>query len=284
MVGMTIAPIAVAVFTNHAASFISAIAIFAVALVYLLIGIPATTANEIKHGRYKISDDDIHHPEPQMPSQSGLVVVFSPLRLFYERYSALPHGLSLMLYTTVQAHLFPMIMVFASIRFRFDGFHNGLLVSIAAACAALQMLTILYIVPMIPVLFRRQGDPDTGRSYRPRGAVNDYQAVIAAILAQMAAIIAMSCVSSPPQLYIAVACASTGLLVPSFLKSHFVSLMSDAPRAISALAWMESVGGLLSPFLLGAWQAAFPGQSVFLFAAALLGVSLALFVFGALVA
>jgi dipeptide/tripeptide permease len=76
-------------------------------------------------------------------------------------------------------------------------------------------------------------------------------------------------------------------MVFALIRLHFGTFQSsllistpDAPQAITALIFMENLGGLVSPLLLRSWQSVAPGPSVFAFAVALLGVSLGLFLWG----
>jgi hypothetical protein len=244
MLGTAISPVAVSIFQSYTASFTAALVIFSITLVYLAIF--------------------IYIPAPQaMPQISGLDVLLSPLQLFLDHPCAIPYGLSLLLYTAVQAHLFPTIMVFASIQLHFSAFQNGLLVSIAAACASVPLLLKVFIVPSLQWLRSTDSTP-----------------VLAALVIQMLALIGITQVQNASQLYLAVSVAAAGLALPAFFKGYFVSFMPDASRAITALTFMENLGGLVSPFLLGSWQSFAPGPSVFIFAVALLGVSLGLFLWG----
>jgi hypothetical protein len=110
MLETAVGPLVVSIFQRYTESFTAALVIFSVALVYLVIfvRVPAT------------------HTMPQMQTYSkifsSLSVLLSPLQLFQDHPRAIPYGLSLLLYTTVQAHLFPIIMVFASIQLPFDSF------------------------------------------------------------------------------------------------------------------------------------------------------------------
>jgi hypothetical protein len=256
MLGTAISPVAVSIFQSYTASFTTALVIFSITLVYLVIFIyiPAPQAMPLMETYPKIL--------------SGLDVLLSPLRLFVDHPQAIPYGLSLLLYTAVQAHLFPAIMVFASIQLHFSAFQNGLLVSIAAACASVPLLLKVFIMPSLQWL-----TPNSGRS-------TDSTAVLAALVIQMLALMGITQVQNAGQLYLAVLVAAAGLALPAFFKGHFISFMPDASRAITALTFMENLGGLVSPFLLGSWQSFAPGPSVFIFAVALLGVSLGLFLWG----
>ncbi|EFE39230.1 hypothetical protein TRV_06052, partial [Trichophyton verrucosum HKI 0517] len=257
MVGTAVGPMAVTVFQNYTASFTTAVAIFAVAMVYLMVFVPNPTAKHVSSG-----PEDAESIQERVSDKSRLMVLLSPLQPFYDNPLVIPYGLSLLLYTAVQGHLFPVIMVFASIRFHFASLENGLLVSVAAACAALQILVKVYIAPGIARLLGRQSATTSDNANR--------NTVVAAVCIQMTALVAMTRVTSAVQLYLAVAISAAGLAVPAFFKSHFVSFMPNASQAISALTFMESIGGLASPFFLGSWQAVFPGQSVFFFAVGLL--------------
>ncbi|GBF64168.1 hypothetical protein TMEN_6852 [Trichophyton mentagrophytes] len=265
MIGTAVGPMAVTVFQNYTASFTTALAIFAVAMVYLMVFVPKPAGKHLSSG-----PENAESSQERVSDKSRLMVLLSPLQPFYDNPLAIPYGLSLLLYTAVQGHLFPVIMVFASIRFHFASLENGLLVSVAAACAALQILVKVYIAPAIArLLGRRQSATTSDNANR--------NTVVTAVCIQMAALVAMTRVTSAVQLYLAVAISAAGLAVPAFFKSHFVSFMPNASQAISALTFMESVGGLASPFFLGSWQAVFPGQSVFFFAVGLLVVCLCLF-------
>ncbi|EAW11031.1 uncharacterized protein ACLA_066670 [Aspergillus clavatus NRRL 1] len=256
MLGTAVGPVAVSIFQSYTASFTAALAIFSIALVYLVILVRVPAAQAV--------------PQMQTHSKvlSSLGVLLSPLRPFLDHPRAIPYGLSLLLYTAVQAHLFPAVMVFASIRLHFGTFQNGLLVSTAAACATVPLVLKVFIAPCL-----RRLRPNSDR-------FTDSTAVLGALVIQMLALAAITQIRSAGQLYLAVSVAAAGLALPAFFKAHFVSFMPDASRAITALTFMENFGGLVSPFLLGSWQSVAPGPSVFAFAVALLGVSLGLFLWG----
>ncbi|KAF7122049.1 hypothetical protein CNMCM5793_000004 [Aspergillus hiratsukae] len=158
------------------------------------------------------------------------------------------------------ARLFPAIMVFASIHQRLGTFQNGLLVSTAAACAAVHLLLKVFIVPSLQRL-----RPNSDR-------FTDSTAVLGALVIQMLALAAITQIRTAGQLYLAVSVAAAGLSLPAFFKSYFVLFMPDASWAITALTFMKNLGGLASLFLLGSWQSVAPDPSVFAFAVALLGI------------
>ncbi|KAE8152944.1 hypothetical protein BDV25DRAFT_137346 [Aspergillus avenaceus] len=265
MLGTAVGPVAVTVFRSYTASFTTALVLFAITMAYLVLF--------VRRPMHRRTCPASTEPTRAGWRKSPMQVLLSPLRPFYTNPTVIPYGLSLLLYTAVQGHLFPVIMVFASIQFHFGALENGLIVSTAAICAALQILIQASVAPILARVGPRLG-------WRPRAPSEGYQdrnTVIGALVLQMIALSAITYVRSPIQLYLAVALSSAGLAVPAFFKGHFVSFMPDAPQAISALTFMESVGGLLSPFVLGTWQAMVPGPSVFLLAVALLGTTLGLF-------
>ncbi|EZF74501.1 hypothetical protein H105_03839 [Trichophyton soudanense CBS 452.61] len=229
MVGTAVGPMAVTVFQNYTASFTTALAIFAVAMVYLMVFVPKPTERHLSSG-----PENAESIEERVSDKSRLMVLLSPLQPFYDNPLAILYGLSLLLYTAVQGHLFPVIMVFASIRFHFASLGNGLLVSVAAACAALQILLKVYIAPAIARLLGRQPATTSDNANR--------NTVVAAVCIQATALVAMTRVTSAVQLYLAVATSAAGLAVPAFFKSHFVSFMPSASQAISALTFMEIRG------------------------------------------
>ena len=91
--------------------------------------------------------------------------------------------------------------------------------------------------------------------------------------------------TKPWQVYLMVCFFSVGLAAPSFIKSYTVLYfpLDDGPRAIAALSMMETIGGLLAPFVLGGLQTAHPGAGILYVASALIGISGVVFGVGALV-
>ncbi|KAI1958169.1 hypothetical protein LOZ58_005284 [Ophidiomyces ophidiicola] len=299
MLGMAIGPAGAGLFPSFQWSFFAAIGLFSIAIAYVLAIISYHQVEDIQvndnygergAGQAETSAESETEPE-------GFVAFLSPVRLFHDHPRAILQGLSLFLYNMAQAYEINLIFVFASVQFGFTAKENGILLSLVAVVAATYLLSSVFLIPKLvncirSVVWKWQSkspffsssDVTTSQQKRARkGRSFDLGAAATSILIQATAATLLSNVHRPSQLYAGAALTALGFAAPSFIKSYFVASLPDATRGVAGLALMETSGGLLSPMVLGMWQASRPDSSVFYVASALLGASFVLLLVGAYV-
>ncbi|KAI0114673.1 MFS general substrate transporter [Hypoxylon sp. NC0597] len=280
MVGMSLSPTLASFLPNFFTSFIMALSIFALSLLYLLLFVPVIPGKSLECTR---SDSS----ETRNATFAGKVTgqiksIYRPLvDLCLTRRAMLP-GLALLLYNTTQSYLFPSLMVYTSLNFSFTGEQNGFLISTAAAVSAIYLLSVLYIFPMVKewVGWRKKSrgseEDDGDFADSVAGKESSRHELICAILSMSTQLIALPFVyliTQAWQIFPLVAVIALGLAAPSFIKSYGVSLVQNKSSVVASLAMMESLGGLLSPLVLGLWQSQSGGGMVFVMASGLVGAA-----------
>lgn len=292
MIGISVSPFVAGLFENFRLSFLIALALFAIALLYLLVFVGGTKPNQSSNPH--VDDDEMTQAEGTAGTSSPTIIPWrncfasslSPLGAFQKRPIAMLSGLSLLIYNVGQSYIFSAIMVYTSTRFGFSAKQNGILVSIAHAASATYLFSALFAVPRI-LQFLRRSRPIV-HSPLPLVDIPQTADTIFALLSlimQSISLVSLALATKDWQVYPIITVFAVGLAAPSFIKSHCVALFSadDAPQVVAALAIAETTGGLLAPVLLGGWQAMWPESGVFLVAATTMGISAVFFFVGALV-
>jgi hypothetical protein len=284
MIGISISPAVAGLFPNFFTSFFLALGIFAFSLLYLLVFVGKQQASTWE-GNVKMHLPDIQNPEnwkidglAKRVWSSLTGTIFSPLQLFYTTPLALLSGFALLFYNIVQSYIFSLIMVHTSLVFGFSSKQNGLLLSIVHAVSASYLFVVLF---GIPELTRRH----RWSEQRPNLGVWKNEALLASLsfTMQILALLGFAKADKAWQIYVICAFSALGLATPSFIKSHFLGFFNsaEAGRAMGAMTMMETCGGLLSPLILGSWQAMWPGVGVFYGAAGMMVFATGLFCVGA---
>ena len=290
MIGISVSPAIASVLPNFQASFVMASAIFAAALLYLVLGVRTKQRNGPNESQVSTTQEPSESQEPEPVAENTLLmgmlkVSASPLRFFATRPLSLIQGASLLLYNATQSYLFPAMMVHTSVNFGFSSRENGFLISIAHAVSSAYLLSTLFIVPYLWQKVQRKAIAKMPGSvlYRASGLSNAVLAIFS-LLMQALSVTLFGLANKPWQIYGAVALCALGLATPSFIKSHFVTLFPscDSPQAVAALAMMETIGSLFAPIGLGGLQTMWPGNSVFFVAAGCIMMSSLLFAAGVL--
>ncbi|KAK8038672.1 hypothetical protein PG993_007083 [Apiospora rasikravindrae] len=210
--------------------------------------------------------------------------------LYAEPAVRLP-ALALLLHNCAQSCLFTAIVMHTWLDFDLTARLSNRLSTIATAAPATYLLLFFYGVPKLQQAWKRRArnargegqvadadaDADTeAAASTPRFPPPSARDLVCAIVCMLAQLIAVPwfLVDSPGAMYGLVAVASVGFAAPSFLKSYAVSRVAAANKASSALgalALTESVGSLVTPFLLGGlW---FWKTQIFILTPSLLGAS-----------
>ncbi|KAH6657441.1 hypothetical protein BKA67DRAFT_532652 [Truncatella angustata] len=279
MAGMSMSPVTMTLLPNFFFSFIVAIGVLALSSVYLkgFVTIPS-------------SDVDTNQPSPETTSphsEGGRAFFLSPiLYLLKDRHALLP-GLALLLYNTTQAYLFPAIMVHAATKFAFTDTENNYIVSLAAATSSVYLFVVLYLIPKLGNVFSRTRKGNSHHNTSPLHGTywQDGSEVTGtrfsgdlfyALLSTSTQLVVLPCfviAGAAPMLYALVVLVALGLGAPSFIKSYAVLVGNVKESVLASMVIMESVGGLLSPIVLGMAQSLTDDGGVFIIASASVGAA-----------
>ncbi|ETS77610.1 hypothetical protein PFICI_09672 [Pestalotiopsis fici W106-1] len=283
MVGMSLSPTIVTLLPSFIVSFVVAIALLGLSLLYLCFLVPPLARGPERGCPARPVQQETH---PNSTRTSFLEPVFYFHR---EPIVALP-GLAVLLYNSAQAYLFPVIMVHAALRYGFTSTENGYLISLAAATSSVYLLVTLYIVPRVRSRFRidRRGAageaaaPSSRKTYSENSRLGrgryyfnaDLSYALLSMSIQLAVLPLFPMVHSAGSIYGLVVLVALGLAAPSFIKSYAVLGATDKGSAVAGMAVTESAGGLLSPIILGAIQSMDGQGSVFFVASSLVGAAM----------
>ncbi|KAI8632618.1 MFS general substrate transporter [Xylariaceae sp. FL1651] len=280
MCGMFLSPIVAGLLPNFFISFLMALSTFLISIIYIALFVPVVEKDSCDTGSEMMEDS-------RTAASRGFHAVVGPLMNLFSNKGALVISLALLSFNTSQAYLFPALMVFGSLRFSFTATQNGYLISIAAGVSALYLLTVSYGLPKL----RNRGQmKQTGMAHndgldeeeQPESVVQrkflsrDFLYAILSLSVQLAALPCIFFTTVAWQVFILVGLLALGLAAPSFIKSHGATLVDDGPAAVASWAMLESIGGLLSAVILGAWQHLIGSDSVFFLAAGLVGTAVIL--------
>lgn len=271
MAGMFSSPIVAGLFRDFSSSFIMALSIFAVSIIYIALFVPVVKSETV--GNVKVA------------TFGSIRSLIGPLVDMFSNKGSLLIGLALLVFNMSQAYLFPALMVFGSLRFSFSGRQNGYLISIAAGVSALYLLTVSYGLPNLRNWRKRKhvpigenGPVEEGERYEGAGWRRRWNRdFLYALLSMSVQLVVLPCIVFTTvawQVFALVGLLALGLAAPSFIKSYGASLVNDGPVAVASWAMMESLGGLLSALVLGGWQNVMGVESVFFVAAGLVGIAI----------
>lgn len=253
MVGMAVGPLAAGWVPVVDWTFLLAIGIFFITATYVLLAIPplSQTKEPARSG--------------SVPT-AGVATFLSPLQFFRDHPVAIWFGLSLFLYNAVQGYLINLIFIFTSVQLHYSPQDNGMLLSLIAITAAGYLMSVSFLIPK---LARGMQIP----------LWLDLGAATISLLGQAGAAILLA---QSQHVYVAASVTAIGLATPSFVRSLVINQLEEAKsQAVAGLALMETAGGLLSPIILGPWQATHPGVSAFFGVAGILIGSLGCLMVGA---
>lgn len=192
--------------------------------------------------------------------------------------------LGMLFYNSAQAYLFPAIMVHATLRFAFTSKGNGYLISIAASTSSIYLFIVLYGIPRVQRRARKADRPNASESDECEAGVVPLKALrpftgdfFYAILSMSVQLVVIPCLTITHLswvLYALMCFVALGLAAPSFIKSYAVSVArADKSVALANLVAAESLGGLLSPIILGSTQSV-TSNGAFIVASCLIGVAI----------
>ena len=283
MIGISIGPFIGGLFENFVDSLIMSIAVFVVAILYLVY-LGKNTTHRLDR---IIPRDDGSTDRNLALSKASLwkdivPTLLSPLYPFRERPIANFPGLSLLIYNVSQSYIFVAIMVHTSLNFEFTSRQNGFLIALVHLVAAIYLLLTLLIIPTIIKLTSKMRHSGDARSEPTKHKFHDTIFAQVSMLMQTASLVLAAEMTESWQIYPIGALCALGLATPSFVKPHFAGFFhpSEGPRAMAGLTLMETIGGLLAPIVLGSLQTAVLGSDIFFVAAGMVAVSFVLFTIG----
>ncbi|KAJ5190092.1 hypothetical protein N7491_007865 [Penicillium cf. griseofulvum] len=253
MSGMAIAPLIAGWLPSLYWTFLVAIGIFMVTILYVLLMIPPIPKED------KPAAEIISLRSSTSRKFISVSALLSPIRFFWTYPTTILFGLSLFLYNTVQGYFINLIFIFTSVEFKFTPSDNGIFLSVIAITAAAYLICSSFLVPkLLTWVYRTTGHHRTVQVNSLR--LFDLGAAILSIMSQTGAVILLT---QSRHVYLAASLTAIGLATPSFIKSFVVAQSENKSEAVAALAIMEAAGSLLSPLILGPWQATHPGASAF---------------------
>ncbi|POS71306.1 hypothetical protein DHEL01_v210296 [Diaporthe helianthi] len=311
MVGMSISPTVAGLLPNFFASFAMALVMFGISLLYLGVLVPVVTIpNANTQSSWAVPAASLGANEDSS-WRFDVRRSFQPFKEMCQEAPVAMSGVALLLSNTTQAYLFPAVMVYTSTKFSFTNTQNGYLVSIAATVTAMYLLVVHYVKPRIHMFWRcssqrdkspqtqaqatdfarpgadarqhngstdvgnDQGQPLPGSETDTAVSKADFIGAIMSLSIEVSVLPCMALAGEAWQVYALVSVVALGLAAPSFIKSYAVSMARNKSTAVASLAMMESMGGLLSTIIWGAWQRwTGGGESVFFVASAVVGASL----------
>lgn len=281
MLGMSLSSTIAGLLPNFFFSFMMALAIFAASLLYLGLFVPVVAATPEHHP----SREDRSDPPSGERSMAARYTyfIFQPLLNMHSERSIILPGLALLLCNTAQAYIFPAIMVYTSVKFNFTGRENGYVISVAAAVSALYLAIVSHAVPKIRAWHQKKA-PSTqspthdasifGSEDARKTCAHDLYWALACMVIQLIAVPCLMLTVQGWQIFPCVVVIALGLAAPSFIKSLGISLAKDRTAAVASLSLMESMGGLLSPVVLGSVQSWWGEEMVFVAASCSLGIAI----------
>ena len=272
MMGISISPSIASLLQNFRDSFLMAYGLFAAALLYLFLAVRTPTKFSCEQQVVPNSRRASSAEEENVGSRICYLVgvAGSPFLFFLEDYWRILPGLALFLYNSIQSYTFSAIMVYTSIHFGFSSRENGFLLTIVHVVASLYLFFVLFAAPAVSNLWQKQRTPskDIPKEENGSGMTEACMALLS-LLVQGGSLLMFAFLRRSWQVYAASALLALGLACPSFIKSYFMAKFAaaDKPRALAALAVMETGGGLVAPIILGGLQTVWPGRGVFFVAA-----------------
>ncbi|GAW14667.1 hypothetical protein ANO14919_040700 [Xylariales sp. No.14919] len=287
MIGISVSPFVTGLFNNFTTSFLLALGLFVVAIVYIHIYLPMSTyRGERTTISSLIQEAQAARSRRRKRFSATLTTLFktalSPLEPFKQRPTYLFIGLSLFSYNVIQSYIFDALLVHTSIRFGFSAKGNGLLITTVHSVAAFYVFTSLYLIPKIARYFQaRSGFQASSPGLQTRE--RDLVMAKFSLTIQILSLTALGLANEAKQIFPIAVLLAFGLPIPAFIKAYFLTLFDgeQRPVALAVLAMMETVGGVVGPLLLGCLQSHFGASGgVFLSAAGLAGSSLILLSIG----
>lgn len=310
MLGMSASPTIAGFLPGFYTSFMMALSIFSMSLLYLCFFVPVITAKQHPREEGLVSWTHSRQNARWRDLALGASRFWSPLNEMGKELPVLAAGLSILFFNTTQAYLFPALMVYTSTKYSFTRIQNGYVLSIAATVSAIYLMTIYYLEPRLSAIWHnswqsgdsprstRRSDLNAGslesnpdiNSDRGRGDSGagskatcklslssraDHTRALLSLSIYIVVLPGVVIATNAAQIYALTSVIALGMSAPSFIKSYAVSIADQDSATVASLAIMESVGSLLSTLVLGTVQSNTGGGGiVFIMASAIVAGSL----------
>lgn len=302
MVGMSASPTIAGLLPGFYASFIVALSIFFMSLLYLGLFVPVTKIEERSSEQPSTSWTHLQTKADQTEWMSKASWLCSPMTEMLQQRPIAAAGLSLLLFNTTQAYFFSALMVYTSTKLSFTRTQNGYVLSIAATISAFYLMTIYYIKPRLSLICRESppltvnnpldtsssgvctdadveddradSTPDL-RNISSPASREDYTRALLCLIIYIVMLPGIAITTKASQIYILTSLLALGMTAASFIKNYAVSKADRKAAAVASLATMEGIGSLLSTLVLGTVQSYTGGGGiVFIVASAIMTGSL----------
>lgn len=276
LAGVSVSPFVAGLFKSFTTSFFIAIGIFAITTVYLQI----LHAHENPNG---LEGDSTERTRERNSLKAFAKTVTMPFETFRRRPSTILIGLTMLAYNMVQSYIFSALLVHTSVYFGFTGRENGFLVSIAHVEAAIYIFFNLYGIPRAKKYLHRNRQDRDKDQYGQRTLSRDAILALISLFIQTLSLVGIGLAKTPGHIYASTALLALSLPANSFIKAAFISRFEgeDKTKALTSLAAMETLGGVLGPMAIGGLQSYSNSRgAVFLVAAAVSCTSATLFCLG----
>ncbi|GAW20399.1 hypothetical protein ANO14919_099050 [Xylariales sp. No.14919] len=266
MIGMSISPAFVSILPSFTSSFTVAIAILGLSLLYLVAFVPVARIDD----QQQPNNVKCHGANPRESWKD----YFRPItNLAKDRRAILP-AVAVFFYNFTQAYLFPSIMVDAALSFNATSKENGYIISLAATTSSIYLLFVSVVLPKIKRSGKQQhesthangADEESATALVSPSASGLRSDVISALVSMSTQLITLpffGVADSLTTLYGLVVLVALGLGAPSYIKSHAVAVSLDKNSTLASLTVLESLGGLISPIVMGAIQNKVSSKAVF---------------------
>lgn len=279
MLGQALGSSVAGIFSDFRTSFVLAIGMFALCILYLFVVVPEIELAGIPHD---YTDDRVQESGDFEKSSSIKRIpgyALASLRSLFGEPKLWPSQLTLLLYFGGASYALSAIMVYASLRFQFTVKENGWLVSIAATSGSVYLFGVLFILGKGCIASKVETRSFV--SSQRRKLPPDFWLGILSLGLFTLIIPCVGLATQPWHLYPIVAVAAMGFSTPTFIRTYAVSLVLDGTQAITNLAFMEASGALLSPLILGGVQSKVGVKAVFIISSSMVMIGILALSFGA---
>ena len=282
VVGISISPFVGGLLKDIRQSFIVALALFGVSIVYTLILVRRFTLKlaSPEDGPSSGHQQDARNADPSAESTFDLAMFKTPFSPLAKGPRMLFTGLAMMVYNTGQTYIFEAILIYTTLTLRFNPTENGALLSIASGSGAVYLSVTLLLIPFISA---RLGLSKPGNeTIRKDASSRHFMLAVFSLAIYAAFLTALAYTRNDKYIYDLFPLAACGIAASPFIKSYFASQFpqQDRPGAIGALVVMESIGAFLGPICLGLVQVIWSPGAVLIAVAVIMCASVFFLVVG----
>lgn len=266
--GVSISPFVAGLFQNFTISFLIALCLFAIAIVYLLV----FAAGPRSVWRSDSSTEARIRQNTPTALKRFIRTMLTPLDSFHRYPSTRLVGFALLAYNIVQSYIFNALLVHTSLHFQFTGRENGLLISLVHVVAAVYIMLATYIIPKIKQRLSKQDATQNSSKQFDQNTSRDTALALISLFFGTLSLVGIGFAETPGQIYIFTLMLALSLPASAFIKTTFLAQFVGHERdlGLASLAAMETFGSVLGPMVLGGFQSFCSSEYVVFFAAATL--------------